>query len=330
MKRTAVLILRELRRLRLSTNRKTSVFVICLLLASGFWLLNALTKTYMINVAVPLKYHSLPEDRIVINALPPLLSITIEGDGFSLIGLNEKEDFDTQYVNIRSGKWIDDTGRASGFISTQAIKETITRDYSGQIKVLDVAIDSIYIATDQLEKKELPVQARLHNQVPEGKVFVDLPKVSPSSVLVFGPAEVLKNLNEIALDSIQLKDKSGAQYFNLPLRLPHPLLNSEQKKIELEFQLEELTEATINVPIHVVQNVDSIEVSIFPTSTEVKCKVGLTRFDQLSSADFKAIVKASEVKNRPARLNVYVESLNKRVDFQTNSPQRVDYIIRKL
>ena len=332
MKQTAVELLLKLRDIRLFSNRKTTVFLICLLLASSFWLLNALTKTYVIAVPVPVKFEKLGKDRIVVNELPKLLNFTFEGDGFSLIGLNEQEDFDTQRIDIQKGKWSAGGAKASGYVSTRSVRDDLTRKYSGQLKVLDVAQDSILVVTDQLAGKELDVHvaATLKRVIPENKILVEPPQITPRKIEVYGPAELLSQLDYYTIDSLDVTDKSGIQDFSVPTQFKSQLIQTPVEQVELSINLEELTEAEIEVPIMVIQSIDTLEINTFPNKIKVTCAVGLSKFDQLSQNDFKAIVKAEDVKLRPARLNVYVKSLSEKVIIRSVSPQRVEYIIRKL
>lgn len=332
MKQTAVEILLKLRRIRLLSNRKTSIFLICLLLASSFWLLNALTKTYVIAVPVPVKFEKLSKDRIVVNELPKVLNFTFEGDGFSLIGLNEQEDFDTQRIDIQKGKWSVSGAKSSGYVSTHSVRDDLTRRYSGQLKVLDVAQDSILVVTDQLAGKMLEVNlsATLKRVIPEDKILVEPPEINPQKIEVYGPAELLNQLDYYTIDSLEVADKTGIQNFAVSTQFKNQLIQTPVELVELSLNLEELTEAEIEVPITVIQSIDTLEVKTFPNKIKVTCAVGLSKFEQLSRNDVKAIVKAEDILLRPARLNVYVKSLSEKVIIRSVSPQRVEYIIRKL
>lgn len=329
MKRTAAQLLIYLRNFRFKSNRKFSVFLICVFIASGFWLLNALTKTYEISLAVPIAYQRLPQDRVILNRLPREIIFSLEGDGFNLLGVEDEEDFDTLKVDLSRIKWQEQRDKQSGVLNTQFIKDQLATELSGQIRVTDISIDSFTVVTDVLLHKKVNVYPLVVADLGEEFVLKSPLHWEPKAVELYGPKSFIEVIDSVATDKIELKKEDGVQTYNVPIMRQHPSMYSKPGSIQIKAEVESISETTIKVPITTKNTDGENDLKVYPSVVEVTCALGLSKFETLNPGDFKVYVDYNDVKDRPARLNVYAESLSKGIVVRSVKPERVEYIIRK-
>lgn len=330
MRDAAIEWLHRLRSIEWKGNKKLTVFIVCVVLASAFWLLNALTKNYEITVPVPIAYSNLPADRVILNQLPKQLFFTLEGDGFSLIGVNEDDDFDTINADLEQVEWY--TGEAekqNGVLNTQIVRDELIRSVGSNIKVLDISRDSITIATDLLESKRVRVELAWNRNVPVGYTFKTNPRLLVDSIELFGPNSLLTSTTAVKTEPLEVRPKEGEQNVELSLALTSDKLRTEVPTIPCLYELEPLTEMSLDVPLTIRNLPDSIDLKLYPQKITVNGSVGLSRYETTTKSDLEAYVDAREIEKRPIRINVYVNARDNAVQIKSVNPERVEYIIRK-
>ena len=66
-------------------SRRSVVFVLCLLLSALFWLLTSLSKTYVDELFIPVKYINLPEGLLIEKQPTETVKAEVKGFGFDLL-----------------------------------------------------------------------------------------------------------------------------------------------------------------------------------------------------------------------------------------------------
>jgi hypothetical protein len=66
-------------------NQRLIIFIICLILATILWFLNALSKNYTTQIAYPVRYIELPKNKFIINEPPSNLQLRVNAHGFTLL-----------------------------------------------------------------------------------------------------------------------------------------------------------------------------------------------------------------------------------------------------
>ena len=52
-------------------DKRVIIYLVCVGIATVFWLLNMLGKNYTADLDLPVRYGNLPENQVLINKLPP-------------------------------------------------------------------------------------------------------------------------------------------------------------------------------------------------------------------------------------------------------------------
>ena len=70
---------------KLRKNKRVAIFLICLIISTVLWFLNALGKNYNAIISYPVKFINPPENRFLSGKPPLALQLSVEGKGFLLL-----------------------------------------------------------------------------------------------------------------------------------------------------------------------------------------------------------------------------------------------------
>lgn len=315
---------------RLKPSRKLSVFMICLFIATFFWLLNQLTKTYRISVYVPLKYVNLPNDRVITNYLPGKLQFQIEGDGFSLLSVNEESEFDSVDIDIRTLRVNTYGKKYRAVMSTQQIHDKVADQLGSKIVVQQVSQDTLSFLFEDKLIKELPVVFNAEFNTAKQYLLKGKVEYSPKQVEVIGPFSIVDQLNEISTKTVVYNDLEESVEGKVELLKPNSYVQFNYSEIEYRAEVEDFTEKEIDLPIEIANIPDSLALTLYPSKVKVKYRVGLSMFDKVGQHNLKAFVDYQEIaKDHPSKVKVLLDPGKNSIELVSLMPERVEYIIRK-
>ena len=113
------------------------VFCFFLAVSFGFWLLQALNETLLREVNVRMELENVPSDVVIIDSLPPTLSVTLQNRGLALARHSFSTLFRPNRLKIDFSKY--DTGKNEAEVS---IPSSEIQRMLGQIFVASMKIQS--------------------------------------------------------------------------------------------------------------------------------------------------------------------------------------------
>jgi YbbR domain-containing protein len=309
-------------------NKKVTIFAVCVVVASIFWLLNALSKAYVISLAVPLTYTEVPDGYAITNQPPSYVQVRIEGDGFNLLSVDEDEH---EPVSIITSELFPETILPSykSIVTTKDLQKQLQRELGSSISILGVSHDSLQISIERLASKKLPISMQKDITVANGYTIADI-TLQPDSSVVEGPVSLINSLIEIPTDTLIRQEVSESFQQELEITLPSRFAKANPASVQVSVAVEELTEGTIKIPIKVLHAPDSLLITVYPSTVSLRYTVPLSQFQQVSAEQFSAYVNFADVSsNNPSKLRIVwgsMPSAATRLDYE---PKRVEYIIRK-
>ncbi len=330
MKSLSTYLQKIIQGLRFRENRKLYLFLTCIALSAGFWLLNALTKSYDVSVSIPVAYANLPNDVVIVNQLPEALTCNVNGEGFSLIGADPMEDGDSFRVDLSSVQWTGSMSRFKTAFPTRGVVRVVQEAFGTDVRILRMSQDSIGIIAERLDKRTLAVQPIIQPQFSEEYTYKVSPSWNPTSLEVTGPTSVLSGRDTLYTIPIAIDSLEGPQQVEVVLDKPHASVRMETHAVSLSYELERVTQKVVSVPIRLVNVPKHLQVQVYPRDVQVTLTCGLSKFESLGATSVVAKVDCSQVEKRPARLSVRVSSRKPGVDVRLIDPQRVEYILRTI
>ncbi len=306
--------------------KNLSVFLICLTLTTVFWLLNAFTKDYSTQLYYPIKYDNLPEEEVVVNELPKFLAVDVNGFGFKLLSFYLFGSLDSIAVDYNSGLKKYRSEGSLSIIPKSKLKHLINGEIPSDIKIQGLSIDSLRIFTDPIKDKIVAIKPAVNYFLEEQYYLKDSIKVSPKSVLISGPSSLLSELDTISTQKITLSDLDKTMSLDVELSLPDKF-TCLTKKVRLTIKVDRATEKSLKVPIRIKKDTVAKRVKVFPETTEVIVKVGLTDFDKLQPNQFQFEVDPKSSDLTKKFLNVRLVKKPNNVEIISFSPRRVEYIL---
>jgi hypothetical protein len=315
---------------RYKPGRRFYVFVISLFLASGFWLLNALNKTYREEIEITLKYINLPEDRAFSPVPHRNIKIELSGDGYSLIQFRDVAEEDTVVIDVSTLNFVSIEKKKRASIPTSLIINDLKSEFSNNMNVTHISRDTIEIITERGISKELKVKPNYSVTLAKGMVLKKPIYVSPEWVNTHGPMSVLEEMIELTTVHIYLDEISEYQEIETQLSYNSKLLNPEFRSVKIIAEVEALTEGEIEIPIHVVDIPKGKRVRLLPQIITLKYSTGLSHYDLITPELFEVVVRYEDVLKNPSKLPVTIRTYPSYVNIIQYIPERVDYLIMDL
>ena len=296
------------------------VLLVCLGLALGFWLITKLSYTYQDTIVLQLDYN-IPDDRVF--TFPPVhqLEVTVNGTGWELLRLA----FGQQQILT-----IPVSPDESRMITTSSWTGKISKVLS-HVKTLNIQPETIRLKTEVTAQKTVPIVLDHQVRLAPMHQLVDTFQITLNTVEITGPASVVRDIKAWKT-AILLPPEPISKDLNITLPLvrePSTNLTFSVEEVRCVAAVEELTEKQLSVPVEIINAPQELLLVLLPKTIEVIAQVGLSDYDRLSAAEFKAVADFSTI-------NLYEErsvrvSLRYQPDYVSNvqySPRKLDYIIR--
>lgn len=303
------------------TNFKAfSFFLIFSLL---IWVLVQFSKTYEEIIRIPIEYVHVPKDKIISDK-PVFLEMKLEESGFRIawFSLFQKNmELDLSKFRANGEELLFDIQGNSGKIRQQL-----------GINAEDVTFldETIRIAYKQRAVKTVPVVSNIQLNFRPGYASNDSIKLIPDSIKISGPEKRLDSIKMVKTVSLALKNIDGPQSGSVALDTNgRGQIRFYRNKVDYVLQVEKFTEGTLEIPIHVINAPENMEIVLFPKTLEVVFKVSLRNYGEISKSDFRIVVDYNELEEGQA---FFIPKVLKRPEMITNlrlGINKVEFIIRK-
>ena len=311
---------------RYKPGRRFYVFLISLVLATGFWLLNALNKTYTESIDISIKYINLPENQAFSPVPHKSIKIEMSGDGYSLMQFKDIAENDTVIIDMATLDFKKIGSRKKAQIPTSVIINDIRGGISNNINVSRVNRDTIEIVIERGVTKELTVKPDFSLLLEKGMVLIKPAYVEPSTIAVHGPISVLNSMNEIATDFVEINGLSENQEIDVRILFDSKKLRPEQIDVKLMLEVEALTEGEIVLPVQISGLPTHKKLRLIPNTIKLKYTTGLSHYDFISPELFDVVVQYEDVLKNPSKIPVIVRALPSYVNIIQIHPERVGYL----
>lgn len=307
------------------------VFLICLLLATLFWFLNAFTKNYDSLLNVPLKYVDMPKNKAVLNELPMNLSIEVSTYGFYLLTHTIAQKQDTIEI---SGELIQERTGAypKHFIRTRSLLDRFTEQLGTGIKVKNILTDTIYFDFDKISTRKVPVKANIKYTFEKQFLLESPVKVNPPAVKISGPSSIVDTIKSIPTEFAEFFNlkESVKKELRFPLSGENRNISVSPEKVSLKIPVGKFTESSITIPVQTENVPKKLSVKIFPDKVTITFLVAFSHYEKVSPELFHAVVDYNEIVNeKKTKLKVKIPKSPSFVKVVKVAPEKVEFIVKK-
>lgn len=305
--------------------REFLLFLFFVFIASAFWILQTLNEEYETEVSVPLRLKNVPENVVFTSEIPQKLNLKLADKGTVLVKYMLGQSLMPVTLDFDEYRQKGDHIR---LLTTELEKKMLSQlVVSTQIK--SIAPDTIEIIYTQGEGKRVPVRLK-GNPTPKRQYYITGQELTPDSVMVYAPRNILNDVNAAYTQEAELTGISDTTTFTLPLS-PIKGVKFVPNAVEARFYADILTEKTVSVPIEGIGFPADKQLKTFPSKANITFQVGMQQFKNITDKDFTVGVTYKELQANPStdrcRLQVIDSPAN--VSHIRISPTEAEYLIEQ-
>ena len=177
---------------------------------------------------------------------------------------------------------------------------------------------------EDLQHKELPVEAPLDVKTQRQYFVYGVPQVVPDMVTVYGPKNVLDTMTAVHTQVFSAVNAAGRLTQTLPIDYYGGVVRSEQATAEVTVEVEQYTETDIEVPVKVS---DTVNCRFFPETMKVKCLVPIRDFASINASSFLVLADTAQLHRLQPLLDIRLAKVPEHVRIVKTDPEQVEYII---
>jgi hypothetical protein len=311
------------------SRRKVTVFSICLLLASLFWVLLACNDHYSTKIWASVSYINMPENRMLIEKLPQTAEMLVNGSGYDLIAYIIRPNLaniiiDGRYIGVNASS---KTGQA--FVTTTSSIDFFNREHF-DIKALNILPDTIFFSFFERGIKKVPVHLNRYLTFDRQFSLSDSISINPDSILISGPFATLDSIKRIETEPLILNGLNKSGDYSVKIKKTSKLLTYAPMEVGVHLEVDKFTEAELEVPISIEHITLGDSLEIFPKQVKITYLVSLRNYNKVNPKLFRISVDAFDIRNaKNANLRLNVKQFPPYVQGIRIEPETVEFIIRK-
>lgn len=307
---------------------RVSAFLVCILLAGGFWFIHALSKTYEETVKVKVEYINLPAERMMPKDLPDSLNAKIQASGFSLLTFQWSSGYDPIQLDLSRARSI---GGGEYALVTNWKTYSVQSNVGKEIKIIRLYPDTVVISFEGKMEKQVPVRAKAEiNCAPMYRIG-DSVTVSPSYVTISGPEALLERISYVETEQRTYDDVTTNIDEDVKLVLPDGVtqVSVQPSVVKLHATIGKYTEGRFTIPLNTINVPPNVDLKTFPDKVDVIFQVPVEDFAAIKPEMFRAVADYRKVQSGSQSLEVEVVRAPMVIRQLKTEPARVDFIIRK-
>lgn len=320
-----------IRSLNIENRKKAAVYFYCLLISIVFWFLVVFTKEYTSIVIFPVKYANLPKDKVVAEELPKKISVELKASGFNLLGFKLSAPEEPLIIDVKNLERSADDD--DFYYETQRSIDHVSRQIKYNVKVVRILPEIINISFKPKSYKKVPVKLKaLFGYKPQYQLSGNV-VVQPSSIVVSGESSRLDSIKYIETESLNLNNLDHYTEKVVRLKVPenNEFITLSAPAVKVKIPVEKYTEASVEVPVNVMNLPPHTSIKTFPDKIKVTFLVSLSNYQKVSAemftitADYEVTKKE---KSNKLKLNLTTHpSIARNVRLDTD---KVEFILKKL
>lgn len=310
---------------KLKNERQIIIFMICLLIATILWFLNALSKEYSTYVSYPVKYVNPPKNQFLSTPLPSRLELKVEAHGFILLRHKLSFSFSPILLNLTTLTNNLEPVNGNYTLQTAPLINTLSNQVSKEISITEIKPEVLIFKLDSLKTKTVNVQPDVKLEFNPQYNLKEPVSVLPKKVLITGPASVVDTIFNLKTEykSFEKVEKNFEKV--VPVVHP-PKTEIKPGKVTLKFPVEKFTEKELKIPVQIKNKPERMRIKLFPSEIKVSFMVGLSEFENIRPEHFQATVDFDNRTPDNENLEVHLEKQPSYIQVLRITPQSVEYL----
>ena len=302
---------------------KLLTFLVFLLISTALWFLIKLTKDYSSQTVFTVTYTEVPVNKWV-STPDQQVKCSFVADGFATLRHNlvreRKRVIELPLAEVPYRL----EGGVTYSYSSQYVAERIADWLGIPSSNITMNEDKQFFNMEDLQSKELAVLVPLDVKTQRQFSVYGRPQVTPASVTVFGPKNLLDTMTAIYTEPLHAVDASEDIIRTLKIDYYGGAVRAEEETAEVLVEVEQYTEIDIEVPVKIA---DSLTLRFFPETMKVKCMVPIKDYASITGASFLVLADTAQLHQRKPLLDIKLDQVPENVHVVKTEPRQVEYLI---
>lgn len=303
--------------------RKFLTFLVFLLISTLLWFLIKLTKEYTTQTDFVVVYADVPASKWI-STPEQRVKLSFVADGFATLRHHlVRPQHRRVTISLTEVSYRLEGGNTYSY-STQYVAEQVAGWLgvpSGNVTLND---DKLYFNMEDLQSKVVPVHVPINVKTQRQYFVYGSPSVTPATVIVYGPKNVLDTLTTVHTAVFQAVNADSQLTKTLNIDFYGGVIRSEQATAKVTVEVEKYTETDIEVPVMVT---DAVRCRFFPETMKVKCLVPIRDFASVNATSFLVLADTAQLHRLQPLLDIRLVQIPEHVQVIATEPDQVEYLI---
>lgn len=302
--------------------KEALVFFFFLLLAFGFWVLQSLQQEYEIELNIPVRYKEIPADVAFSREAPKQVVVKVRDKGSVLLNYTLGRTLSPIEIKMEATE-----KEGTLRYSKKQIESDIQKQLITSTSLIEIDPQQIEASFSQRKHKDIPVQFNGDIHLSAGFQLAGEIEIDPKTIDAYATSELLDSLQEVKTNFIEVK-KGSKKIQRIVNLQPVDGVNLVPTTVTVTIPIEEYTEKSITLPIICKDMPSHYKVRLFPGEITVTCSVPLSRFKNLSEAQFEAAISFKDLmQNVSGTIAVELTRKPEWVHTPTLLPAQVEFLL---
>jgi len=321
-------VFKYLKKVYFRNDKRVAAYLVCVTIATGFWFLNALGKTYTEDITVPVSYVNFPNNKTIASKPAEQFEMRIKAHGFTI--LRQKLSFlflPLEFnVNEMTRNRMQESKKSSFAFPARQFYTELSYQLSNEVDIVSMSPDTLFFKFDQMGTKRVKVMPVMNLNLKKQFQISGEILTKPDSVTVSGAQSSIDTLQFVYTEPIRSKNADQSITTDVKIRRITEIY-FDRRSVEVTIPIEEYTEAQQSVQVVLADQPASGHVKLFPSKVKISYQVGLSRFSQIDPEDFKLTVSYNDIKDGKQRLKISAETTPAFIYALKISPEELEYLI---
>lgn len=314
--------------------RKVAVFFLCVLLSTIFWLVTKLSRDTQAEFSLPLVFHPVPEEEILLEQSAQQLHFVLRASGIRLLAYRFQFPRDSLTIPVNTLTPVSRSGTDYLLLSSGQAANRLNMQLDPGHVLERVWPDSVVLRLVPASEKKLPVLPDVDLDFENRFGLYGDISLNPDSATIRGPSVVIDTLEALFTEKLEFTglNKSVESQVAVSSPLPHHSLSIEPAHTLMNIQVAEFTEASVELPL-TVSCPDSLNreipegLRLFPHNVQIVCLVALQDYHRIDPGLFEAFVVCPGSDSPDGRLQVVLRHVPAFIQVKDIRPSSVEYLI---
>ena len=310
--------------LRINDGREFLVFLFFLFAAFIFWYLVTMNQEYEMKYKVKLELKHLPENLIVIEPLPDEMIIVLKDRGDKLVEYKARGKMNTLVVDYRQHAKV--MGRTAIFGAE--LSQLLGEGLASSTTIVSASVDTLQYCVADARGVKLPVRWRGTVSTSNNQYAVEHIRVVPDSVMVYAAPQVRDTMTAVYTDPVRLVGLTDSVTCTMDLMQGKRGVRYVPSEVALMVAVSPYVVKSVQVPVQGYMFPYGQQLKTFPSKVDVRFRVSLNDFREVTEDDFKIRVRHSQLNdNALGKVTLNLEEMPDNVTDVVIEPAEVDYLI---